>query len=166
MNTQLKFALLFTWMFCTFTSINGLASDNMQRESIERIIEKYAKSKYAESVDISPALLKQLSGAKSTDKLLSGVSGFRLVVIGKTGEEASKLSKSLEQETRNALQKEYSRLMSINSEGSQVSIYMEENSKQMVMLINAENDFTVMLIDGTITQELIKAVMDGEIKIK
>lgn len=166
MKTQLTFTLLVTWMFCTFANNLSFASDNMQRESIERIIEKYSKSKYAESVDISPTLLKQLSGAKNTDQLLRDVSGFRLVVIGKTSEESSKLCKSLEQETRNALQKEYSRLMNINSGGSQVAIYMEENSKQMVMLINAENDFTVMLIDGTITQELIKAVMDGEIKIK
>lgn len=165
MNTQIKLILMLAALFCT-TVLKGSPTEIMQRENIERIMERYSQSKYAESVDISPTLLKQLSGAKNTDKLLNGVSGFRLLVLSKQGSEALKLAGLLEKEAKEALQKEYSRLMSIHSGGDRVSLYIEEASKQMVMLIDAENDLTLMIIDGSITQELIKAVMDGDIKIK
>lgn len=152
-------------VLCTIP-VPGSAYDELQLDKMERVIDKYSRSKYAECVDISPALFRQLSGAKNTDKLVENISGLKILVLGKKDRDARIVATTFEGEAKNALKNGYSRLMNVNSDGNMVSIYMEDSSKQIIMLVDSEDEYSLISIDGNITGEIIKAIMDGDIKIK
>lgn len=166
MRKLLKRGWIILFGMLYFIPFSAAAYDGLQLDKMTRVIDKYSGSKYAECVDISPVLLKQLSGARNTDKLVKNISGFKILVLGKKDRDARIIADAFEREAKNALKNEYSRLMNVSSDGNTVSIYMEDSSRQIIMLVDSEDEYSLIAIDGNITGEIIKAIMDGDIKIK
>lgn len=166
MKKLLKLGWIVLFGMVYFIPVQGNAYYELQLDKMERVIDKYSKSKYAECVDISPVLLRQLSGAKNTDKLVKNISGLKILVLGRSDDDARIIADTFVREAKNALKNGYSRLMNANSDGKTVSIYMEDSSKQIIMLVDSEDEYSLISIDGNITGEIIKAIMDGDIKIK
>lgn len=142
------------------------ANTDMQKDKVERIIEKYSNSKYVECVQISPKLLAKLSGAKNTDNLVKNISGLNILSLSKKDSDSRRVCEAFMGEIKEAIKSGYSDLLNIKSNGERVNIYIEDKNSQVVMLIESDDEFSVLNIDGSITNEIIKAVMSGEIKIK
>lgn len=175
MEKIIKFKLIIPLMLLFVLPLQGSAwykrsclemDYDMQIDKIERIIEKYSSSKYVESVKISPKLLAKLSGAKNTDNLIKNVSGLNILSLKKDSEESRKVCNVFTDEIKDAIKKGYSELITIKSGGDNINIYIEDKNAQVVMLIDNNSEFSVLCIDGSITTDIIQAVMNGDIKMK
>ncbi len=144
----------------------GSYNPELQHDRIELIISKFQESIYVESVEISPLLLRKLSEAESTRNLLKDMTGIRIMVFKKYDRKRGEVCSAFSEELKQALKQGYSKLMSAKSDGESVNIYLEDKSSQVIMLIDNSNEFTLMTIDGCITEGVIKSVMSGEIRLK
>lgn len=140
-------------------------TSDFQLDKVARVIEKYANSQYGDNIKISSSLLAKLSGAKNTDNLVKNISGLNILTISKGTPDSKKVCEEFMHEIKGAIKNGYSNLMNIKSKGNDVDVYMEDKNSQVIMLIDGPEEFTVLNIDGVITSEIIKAVMNGDIKI-
>lgn len=141
------------------------ATSDFQMDKVARVIEKYANSQYGDNIKISSSLLSKLSGAKNTDNLVKNITGLNILSVSKSSPDSKRVCEEFKNEIKGAIKNGYSNLMSIKSKGNDVEVYMEDNNSQVVMLIDSPEEFTVLNMDGVITSEIIKAVMNGDIKI-
>ncbi|MEG0518423.1 MAG: DUF4252 domain-containing protein [Bacteroidales bacterium] len=174
----MKQTVTFKWMIPVFMlfilSIQGNAwhegdyretTSDFQMDKVARVIEKYANSRYGDNIKISSGLLSKLSGAKNTDNLVKNITGLNILSVSKSSPDSKKVCEAFKSEIRGAIKNGYSNLMNIKSKGNDVDVYIEDSNSQIVMLIDSPEEFTVLNMDGVITSEIIKAVMNGDIKI-
>ncbi len=148
-----RYFLLF---FLMFVSLNLCA----QVSKLNSIIDKYSGMKGVESVEISPSLLHQLSGGKTTDSLIRNISFLKILTVD------IKVSSAIKLEINDALKVGFSKLMSVNSSGSMVDIYLADNNKVLLSIINDNKEYVLMYMSGSITKYVIDSVLSGKIKIK
>lgn len=139
-----------------------------QVSPIDNLFAKYADSKNIESVEIAKALFSSLNSIKN-NSLLDKLSNIRVMSVDYTenpGKKraAAELRKEIAEEI---LPSGYEKLININNSGEKINIYLSATEpKHVVMLIDEENEFTFIIINGKITESVILDIIKGDISIK
>ena len=147
--------------------------DNSGKDPILEIFDKYEEKEGAESITISPALLKLMKNGKNNDQktkdLISKISGLRILMFNDREGKGKPNREAFTAELQSAIRNGYEEIMKVKSTGERIELYIRNASNckdcksALLFITAADTSVTVMLLSGTIDQTLIDAVMNGEI---
>lgn len=154
----MKRAILFA--FFAFLSLYTI---NAQSYPIESMLKSYSGHKDVEITEISSQFLSLYAKSDKNDLLekidkLIVLNFYQVTVPGFIKKSLSEIKAIVDRES-------YSKIISLNNASSDVDIYTKDKDV-LIFIMEEKDEGTVIYIKGDIDDQLLKAVMEGEITIK
>lgn len=137
-----------------------------QSKGFDKIFAEFEEIKGVESVSISPKIFASyVTGANKTKEAELFAKMNMLKILSVSGSNNSKTINSLNTKIFSLVERErFEQVMRVREDGETLVMYQKES--ELLFLANSKNECSVIYISGTIDQELMKAVLSGEISIQ
>ncbi|MCK9304799.1 MAG: DUF4252 domain-containing protein [Bacteroidales bacterium] len=142
-----------------------------QNKEIKNIFEKYEKNKSVESVYLSPFLMA-MAGKFTNDaegkEWISAIEEMRILTVEMHGKNSGnvELVKQIKGEFDNLFGRyKFERALRVKDGDELVEMYVLKEDKGLILFLNdSPDEFSVIVMFGSISDKILKAVMKGGVK--
>lgn len=136
-----------------------------QGEDFNKMCDNYENRKGVESVNISPKAFSFLVSDSNKDEKALFNKMKLLRIISVSGKDYKSTADSLNADVLNFLKKnDFQQIMKMKDDKER--LYMYNKPQELIFLSVSDEEVAVIYINGTIDEDLIKAVAEGQIKIE
>lgn len=136
-----------------------------QGEDFNKMCDNYENRKGVESVNISPKAFSFLVSDSNKDEKALFNKMKLLRIISVSGKDYKSTADSLNADVLSFLKKnDFQQIMKMKDDKER--LYMFNKPQELIFLSVSDEEVAVIYINGTIDEDLIKAVAEGQIKIE
>jgi len=166
MNTKIlriTIGLLCALWFCA-TPIELYAQ---RIKTIDDLFASYEQAKGVNYISLSPSLLKLMKD--DLDEVMSNITSLKILTLDLKTQEQKTLAARIRTDALGLVKQEnFEEIMKVREDQSEFSVYLSKKTHQaQALLLIADGNSELMLIGitGTISREVINAVLEGKIGI-
>lgn len=132
-------------------------------QSMEDIMQKYRSGQYVETMSVSSTVIKELAERDDND-ILRRLTAIKLISMrcSAGNERISEFSDDIS----SLMSGGYEELLSFSSLEGEVTICVNPNRSEVLLLTKDQEEVTLMCMRGTIDNVVIEALLNNEISIK
>lgn len=131
-------------------------------QSMEDIMQKYRSGQYVETMSVSSTVIKELAERDDND-ILRRLTAIKLISMSCSAgnERISEFSDDI-----SSMMSRYEELLSFSSLEGEVTICVNANKSEVLLLTKDDEEVTLMCMRGIIDNVVIEALLNNEISIK